>query len=218
MNSRALNMLVGSGLKLEARGGDACYLVEMIGCLTGKSLLVTAPYDERGRLAVGVGDEVVIRYLGGDNSYAFYSRVLCVCADPYPYLHLAFPEGVQGVLTRRGTRLPIEGPCMSLAMLDRGRKISVMMADISIHGARLIAPYRLGEIGETFSIEMPQIPAAGDEPLALPCVIRHVQAQRGEGGDEKVHHGVEFDQLEQAAQLFIARFIQDSIVRQRRVG
>lgn len=217
MTSRALNLMVGAGFQLEPVGGDACYLVELIGYVTDRSLLVTPPREEDGRISVREGDEVAIRYLGGDNSYAFYTRVLRVCSEPYPYLHLEYPAGVQGAITRRGMRYPIDGPVLSLAMLDRGREIRVIMADISVNGARLVSPARLGEVGDTFSIEMPDIHQASDETLVLPCVIRHVSEQIGMdgGAGSMYHHGVEFDRLEAAAQLFIARFIQDSIMRQR---
>lgn len=220
MAARALNLMVGAGFQLEPLGGKACYLVELIGYATGRSLLISPPREEDGRIAVKEGDEVAIRYLGGDNSYAFHSRVLRICAEPYPYLHLEYPVGVQGASTRRGMRYPVDGPVLSLAMQDRGREIRVIMADISVNGARLVSPARLGEIGDSFSIEMPDIAQSAEEPLVLPCRIRHMRAQIGmEGGvGTMYHHGVEFDRLEAAAQLFIARFIQDSIMRRRGAG
>jgi len=218
MIPKALNLMVGCGLQLEPVSGNSCYLVDLMGYRPEQSLIVTAPVSDDGSLPVAEGDEVAVRYLGGDNSFAFYSRVLCIAGKPYPHLHLEYPSGVQGVITRRSIRVPIDGPVMSLAMLDGGQRLNVTMADISVHGARLISNIRLGNVNDTFTIEMPDISAAGEESLALPCVIRHVREQIEMPGHAQgciYHHGVEFDRLEQAAQLFIARFIQHSVVKQR---
>ena len=218
MISQTLNLMVGCGLQLEPAKGSACYLIDLLGYRAEQSLIVTLPSNDDGTPSVAEGDEVVIRYLGGDNSFAFYSRVLCCMEKPYPHLHLEYPSGVQGIITRRSLRVPIEGPVMSLAMSDGKRKINVIMADISVHGARLVSSTRLGNVDDTFMIEMPDVAAAGEEHLVLPCIIRHVREQfdmpeHDQGG--VYHHGVEFDQLEQAAQLFIARFIQNSVMKQR---
>ena len=219
MASRALNLMVGASLKIEPVKGGACYLVELIGYTTDKSLIVTPAYGEEG-LVLNEGDELAVRYLGSDHSYAFYSKVIQVCDKPYSYLHLAYPQGVQGLVTRRAPRIPLQEldpeQVMRLNINDGSRQLSVTMADISTRGARLIANSRLGKCGERFIIELPSVRATNSELLELPCIIRHIHEQFDcEDGNESVayHHGVEFDHLEEAAQLFIARFIKDSINR-----
>lgn len=215
MTSRALNLMVGASLKIEPVNGNACYLVELIGYVTDKSLMVTPAFGEGGGLSLNVGDELAVRYLGSDMSYAFYSKVIQVSEQPYPYLHLEYPSGVQGLSTRRVTRVPLQGPVMRLNISDGSQQISVVMADISTHGARLISESRLGDSGERFVIELPDVNAAGCGHLSLRCTIRHVHEQypSAEEALTTFHHGVEFDHLEEAAQLFIGRFIQDSITR-----
>ncbi len=214
MLSRALNLMVGASLKIEPEKGDSCYLVELIGYVTDKSLMVTPAYGDGSIRALKEGDKLAVRYLGNDKSYAFYSKVTFVCDKPYHYLHLEYPKGVQGLSARRASRVPIEGPVMRLNIREGEQILSVTMADISTQGARFISSSRLGGCGDQFIIEMPDIGGAG-EVLSLPCVVRHVCEQYPDamGVATTFHHGVEFDHLDQAAQLFIARFIQDSISR-----
>lgn len=215
MLSRALNLMVGASLKIEPENGDSCYLVELIGYMTGQSLMVTPAYGDDSVSMLKEGDKLAVRYLGSDKSYAFYSKVIYVCDKPYPYLHLEYPKGVQGLSARRASRVPIEGPVMRLSICDGNRRLSVTMADISTHGARFISSSRLGGRGDEFVIEMPDIGQAGGKALSLPCVVRHVCEQYPDamGVATTFHHGVEFDHLDEAAQLFIARFIKDSITR-----
>ncbi len=215
MASRALNLMVGASLKIEPTDGNVCYLVELVGYVTDKSLIVTPAYDDGSHMNLKIGDELSVRYLGRDKSYAFYSKIIQVNKSPYLHFHLQYPEGVQGLSARRVTRTPIEGPILQLNISDGASTISVVMADISTSGARLISETRLGGDGERFIIEMPNINASQSGHLSLPCTIRHVQEQYPDnlGQVTYFHHGVEFDQLEEAAQLFIARFIQDSISR-----
>ncbi len=214
MLSRALNLMVGASLKIEPENGDSCYLVELIGYVTDKSLMVTPAYGDDSIQALKEGDKLAVRYLGSDKSYAFYSEVTFVCDKPYHYLHLAYPKGVQGLSARRASRVPIEGPVMRLNIREGEQSLSVTMADISTQGARFISSSCLGGRGDHFVIEMPDIGGAG-ETLSLPCVVRHVCEQYPDamGVATTFHHGVEFDHLDEAAQLFIARFIQDSISR-----
>ena len=155
MASRALNLMVGASLKIEPVKGGACYLVELIGYTTDKSLMVTPAYGEDG-LALNEGDELAVRYLGSDHSYAFYSKVIQVCKKPYSYLHLAYPQGVQGLATRRAPRVPLQnldqGQVMRLNINDGSKRLSVTMFDISTCGARLVTNSRLGKCGERFIV------------------------------------------------------------------
>ncbi len=215
MASRALNLMVGASLKIEPVNGELCYLVELIGYVIDKSLIVTLAYAEGDEPALKAGDLLAVRYLGSEKSYAFYSEVISVSEAPYPHLHLSYPKGVQGLAARRVPRVPVEGAAMHLNIVEGKKLHSVVMADISTCGARLISESRLGNCGERFVIELPDISSAGHNRLSLPCSIRHVQEQypNAMGQPTLYHHGVEFEQLDESAQLFIARFIRDSVAQ-----
>jgi c-di-GMP-binding flagellar brake protein YcgR len=102
-----------------------------------------------------------------------------------------------------------------LVMEEAGRKLSVALADISMTGARLVAGSRLGEVGERFSIEIPQVESEGR--IALPCQVRYVREEQSAtvGGKRVYHHGVEFTGLDRQALVFIERYIGEKVAQLR---
>ncbi len=214
----AFNFVVGSTFQFQAAGGmEESLSVRLIGFLEPESLMVTHPLAPDGQLLPLVsGDSVVIRFGSGDNLYAFESRVRAVCEQPFPYLHLDYPRGVQGTMTRRAVRFPVNDMAMMLVMEEDGQKISVALADISYSGARLVAGSRLGEVGERFSIEIPHQGSKGAERVVLPCEIRYVREENGQtSGRRRYHHGVEFTGLGPAALRFIETYIGDKLAECR---
>lgn len=214
MANPPFNLVVGSTLQLntDAESENADRPVTLIGYLESESVLVSQPAD----VALSPGDHVVVRFESGDNLYAFESDVVQVNESPFPYVHLSYPSGVQGVMTRRSVRFPVHDMAMMLVMEEDGRKMSVALADISLAGARLVAGVRLGEVGDRFSIEIPHTHHGGAERVVLPCEIRYVREESSQTSGKRVfHHGVEFTGLSKKALVFIEHYIGDQVAERR---
>ena len=214
----SLNLVIGSELQIERLEDDSGQLFKatLIGYRAGHTLMVTAPMTT----SLAEGDRCLVRFESGDNVFAFNTRVISVNNHPYPYLHLEYPEGVQGVMARRSQRISVNDLVMMLVMENEGHKLSVALADISPSGARLVANQRMGSVGEKFSIEIPNQVYQATERVVLPCAIRYVREERrGSGsGGSLYHHGVEFAGLTRKALAFIERYISDKVVESRRHG
>ncbi|WJW75253.1 flagellar brake protein [Thiohalobacter sp. IOR34] len=215
MSKLPLNLVVGSALQLTpSLAADAEPLpVTLIGYLESRSVLVSHPLAPDGQLLPLVaGDPVRIHFDWGDAHFAFESRVTAVCDGPFRYLHLEYPQSVQSGGGRRSPRIPVNDLTMMLVMEDAGRKLSVALADISLSGARLVAVSRLGEVGDRFSIEIPQQGREGSGRIVLPCEIRYVREENGRGSGRRVyHHGVEFTGLNPRALHFIEHYIGERV-------
>lgn len=215
MAKHPFNLVVGSTLQLQPEGMESeeqSQPVTLIGYLDGESILVSQPATQD----YPVGASLVVRFESGDNLYAFESEVIQACDTPFPYLHLRYPAGVQGVMTRRSVRFPVNDMAMMLVMEEDGRKMSVALADISLAGARLVAGVRLGEVGDRFSIEIPHTHHGGAERVVLPCEIRYVREESSQTSGKRVfHHGVEFTGLSKKALVFIEHYIGDRVVERR---
>jgi|GEM_PF-1525567 len=212
----SLNLLVGSSITLDRLlSGGTSASATVIGCVVGKSVMVSWPTVQGDAISAVAGEEFVARLTNGDSSYAFRTCVSHVCRLPYPYLHLDYPAGVVGTLLRRGHRVPVDLPTIRLAVRDGLRTLTVTMVDVSQSGSRLVAPERLGDIGDVFTIEMRIRP--GNERVTLPCGIRYVLAgPSGTKGERAYYHGVEFRGMDDQAHGFVERLINDAITKQRR--
>lgn len=214
MTNHVFNLTPGTPLYLEwVSGGEVeQHPVNLIGYLPERSLLVTMPMINGNLVDLQSVDSCVIRYVDGDTCYAFETALLRQESEPYPYLHLNYPQGVQGLTVRKAMRVPVNNMAIMLVMNENQRKISVAMTDISTAGAQLVSSSRLGSIGDEFSIDLPRTLGISLKGLSLPCAIRYVHEEQGSDGNSvKYCHGVEFAGIDEHAYSFVERFVQDSI-------
>lgn len=212
MATYPFNLVVGSCLQFETPSDEISLPVTLIGYLEPHSVVISWPEREGVRMALEENDRVLLQFEAGDTQYQFESHIVRTCSAPYPYLHIAFPKGVNNAHGRRATRIPVNDMAMMLVMEENGHKMSVALADISMIGARLVASTRLGEIGDRFSIEIPHMTGAGNERVVLPCEVRYVREEMSINASKRVyHHGVEFTGLNRRARVFIEQYIGDKV-------
>lgn len=207
MDNRDLNLTVGIGLQMERSKCGSRYLVELIGYRVGEGVVVTTPQNMTGtEPPLNIGDEVVVRYMGEVRKYAFRSKVVQISTSPYSHIHLEYPAGIEATMTRRAIRVPVKESVLRLALDDEGEPLFVDMVNISMGGAKLVSPVQLGNEGEEFAIEMPTLSPDRNRVVKLMCIVRHVTMQM-EFETTTYQHGVEFIDLEPAAEQFIEHYI-----------
>lgn len=216
LNLQTLNMLIGSTAQVSLEHSDDTYQATLLGYAEKASMMLSTPVNNGTPMIANVGDEFVVRFSDGEKQLAFRSNVMEVCEKPYGYIHLSFPTGVQGKMLRRGQRYNLnqqQKPALRLAMTDGKNETKVQMSDISQSGACLTALDQLGKIDDSFSIDI----IVDNKQITLPCKIRYVRKENQEEKPAEFMHGVEFQELNLDAQLFIDKFIQKHI-QQQRVG
>ncbi|HHH46582.1 MAG TPA: flagellar brake protein [Thiotrichales bacterium] len=210
MADAPFEFVVGTPLQVELPVLDldcACNS-RLIGYLEDSSLIIGWPEIDGNHLPLDPAEPVIVSFERDGKRHTFESRVLTSSLEPYAHVHLAWPERVHASLRRRVPRVPVNDVAMMLVMEEDGQKQSVALADISISGARLVATSPLGEVGERFSIEIPQRHHGGSERVVLACEMRYVREERGAASGRRVfHHGVEFIGLNRKALAFIERYI-----------
>jgi len=157
------------------------YTVTLVGWLTDRSVLVTAPRSANVHRLVTQGDEVVLRAFCGMHAYAFHSTVIVTPTLPFHYLHLSYPTHVDSVTIRSAMRCRLRLPatlntagtrsdCLirniggngalleSQQVLKKGNPLSLLTA-FELHGV----PVRLEIVADVRSVKlatlMPSAPA-----------------------------------------------------------
>lgn len=206
MENRDLNLTVGVGLQLEKIGDGTRYVIELLGYRVGDGVIISPPYDQKEQIPLEVGDEVMIRNLGGSRQFSFNSRVSHIMAEPYQHVHLNYPNDIDATMMRRDVRISVNESVTHMALDKMARPFEIEMKNISIRGAKLVAYVQLGTVDEGFNIEMPNLTEDQSRIVTLECVIRHVR-ERVENGESEYHHGVEFTNLGTLERDYIAYFI-----------
>lgn len=222
VSNRDLSLPVGATITMHPSvpGLEHEYTAEVIGYVTDQSLLISFPKCDGEPVPLAEGDEFTVQYGDDETGYTFETAVIQVCIDPYPYAHLQYPNGVQGVIIRSAQRIPVKLPVILLSAESGSGKKSVAMLDISISGARLVAYDRLGNVGDRFSIDMAVPTSKEEERINIPVIVRYVREESRENkrNGHRYHHGVEFLTLDEGANLFIQQFVTEQISSNRRQG
>lgn len=173
------------------------FLVKVIGFLKGVSLLVTAPNTTDAQLMAG--KKIIVRSFSGQNAFGFSCAIGRICKDPFKYLHLAFPDHIEGIVVRKAPRVKTR----IIASVQDGKsgtedQVSALISDISANGASLDAKQPLGDKGDilnmTFRVPLHNI----DAQLSVKGAIRAMFS--GDTADTSnsslIRHGIEFQELQ----------------------
>ncbi|MDD5301080.1 MAG: flagellar brake protein [Gallionella sp.] len=173
------------------------YLVKVIGFLKGASLLVTAPNTVNAQI-IG-GKKVVMRSFTGQNAFGFACHIERICKVPYGYLHLSFPDDIQGIVVRKAPRVKTR----IIATVQDSKsgaeeQISALISDISASGVSLDAKQVLGDKGDVLNLAF-RVPLHNiDAYLSVKGAIRAVLS--GDAADAAkpglIRHGIEFQELQ----------------------
>lgn len=208
-----LDLQVGESLQIqfmddETRGQ---FYVKVVGFLPERSVIVTAPEKEGRPLAVREGRAVLARSYSGDEARGFTCTVLRSQLQPYPYLHLSYPNKLENMAERQASRVR-----SALAVSVRphggdagGPDVPAVIRDVSNSGAQLLASGNVGRAGDRVVVRA-RLPleVIGDQPVDLPAVIRNVHDETEvKGSLWRFRCGVEFEPLDTQSTLILRAYL-----------
>jgi c-di-GMP-binding flagellar brake protein YcgR len=207
-----LDLQVGEALQIqfmddETRGQ---FYVKVIGFLPERSVLVTAPEKDGRPLPMRDGRAVLARSYSGREARGFTCTVLRACSQPYPYLHLSYPNKLENMAERQASRVR-SAIAVSVRPQagDGAPDVPAVIRDVSNSGAQLLASANVGAAGDRILIRA-RLPldVIGDQPLDLPALIRNVQDETAvKGSLWRFRCGVEFEPLDTQSTLILRAYL-----------
>jgi hypothetical protein len=188
--------------------------VKVIGFLRGFSLLVTLPVTGDGRrLQLLESENVIMRLFTGQNAFGFASTVEKVSKYPFEYMHLSFPDRIQGIMIRKAPRIKAR---IIAAVRDEeseaAPQVPALISDISANGASLESKRPLGDKGDVlhlaFRVQLHSIEAY----LSLKGVVRAVFGTDEEVAAGNVRHGIEFQELRPNDSIILQSMIYQQMI------
>ena len=221
MRFEELKLTYGYPLQLQttnAAGQPERYSCRLIGCLPGRSILISVPKASGRLMRFRTGQKVVVRFMADNGIGVFISLVDVQTTDPYPILHISYPDNVTFKGIRSATRVPV-GLTAHLRNHTHPERAAVsgQIADMSITGARLDMDANVGELGDFLELEV-QVDINGiRRQLQLVGIIR----SRVDGGSTEEQealgmqsYGLEFVELSEEQRLVLYAFVFGQIVLQ----
>lgn len=157
MKFEELKLAYGYPLQLQTAGSTGQperFSCRLIGCLPGRSLLLSVPKQSGKLVKFRAGQKIVVRLMIDNGIGIFAGIVESLTLDPYPILHLSYPESVTFKGIRSATRVVVyEKVVVSNTSLDFAPTTNGVISDISISGARVELNDEIAEIGDVLELK-----------------------------------------------------------------
>ena len=214
MTDITLNLAVGSTLELESMSDDVLKNLysELIGYAQNQGIILAHPRKDNIPVQVDVGDKFIVCLKQDDADVSFETEVVAVLNSPYPHIHTTHPGNIRTGSFRKSNRVPAAPANIRLVTEDGSSNVSVSIFDISCAGACLVADKRLGVVDDQFQIEIQA--GAGQDRASISCMVRYVREIK-EDNHSGFNHGVVFIGMDAETQLFLWKFVQESVSMQR---
>lgn len=215
-----MRLRVGDRIQLQppASMGTERHIVRLLGYLDNASLMVTAPAVNGLRVPVREHDKIVARVFSSQKAFAFDCTVVRICKMPYDYLHLSFPDVIQGAIIRKSPRIKTK-IIASISTPGDGKdneKQPGVIVNLSADGALVRAREPLAgkseEIVLSFRVNLHNMEAY----LTARAVVRNVFTdEEKEGADAlRVQHGIQFLDLQPNDSVILQSLIYQQMIEQ----
>jgi c-di-GMP-binding flagellar brake protein YcgR len=212
----AIKLMPGDALQLQPlqEGQTERFTVHVIGVMKPKSVLVTAPLVEGKLIFVRDGQTYLVRAFSGLNVCAFKAKVLKSQLQPFPYLHLSYPDSVQAMRIRKAMRAPAS-IIVAAQQSEEDRQIGAgKLVDISVGGAKMLSPMPLGHLGDSLWLSFKVQLADMEEYVKTPVVIRSEGEEEDEQGKRMKAFGIQFGELGQSQRLIIMNLVYQHLLKE----
>jgi hypothetical protein len=216
-----MRLRVGDRIQLQppAAVSTERHVVKLIGYLDNVSVLVSAPMANGLRVPLRENDAVVARIFAGQKAFGFSATVERVCKIPYDYLHLSFPDKVQGSVIRKSPRVRTR-IIASVANADAGTgsdRLSSIIVNLSADGALVKARQPLGDKGSRIQLSFRVSLHKVDAYLTVGAAIRSIfgdEEKEGENGSAMFNHGIQFQDLAPNDTVILQSLIYHQMIEQ----
>ncbi len=212
MKFEELKLTYGYPLQLQTAtlaGQPERFSCRLIGCLPGRSILLSVPKQAGKLVKFRTGQKIVVRLMI-DNGIGIFACIVEVqTQDPYPILHLSYPEtvtfkGIRGA-TRVAVREKIEVTNISV---ESKIKAFGFISDMSISGTRIELSDDIAEIGDVLELRAQVDIRDVKRDLILSGVIRsRVDPTDNLGEGVLVSYGLEFTSQAEEHRLVMYAYV-----------
>lgn len=222
MKFEDMKLVYGYPLQLQtsnSTGQPERFSCRLIGCLPGRSILLSVPKSAGKLVRFRPGQKVVARLMVDNGIGIFASAVEVQTADPYPILHISYPDNVSFKGIRGATRVAIDEPVkiINLTVIS-DQQVSGSVVDVSVTGARIEAISGLGEIGHKIQVTMSVAVANIVRDLTLDGIIRSRGEVDAQHSGNSIAYGVEFVEPEEDKRLLLYAYVYAQIGSEEIIG
>lgn len=219
MKFEDLKLAYGYPLQLQTTslsGQPERFSCRLIGCLPGRSLLLSVPKLAGKLVRFRAGQKIIVRLMIDNGIGIFASVVEAQTMDPYPILHLSFPESVTFKGIRSATRVAVQERVEIFSVHgDNVQSAPGFISDISINGCRIELGADIAELGDSLTLKA-EVDIRGVKRLLLLKGIVRSRVDATDNIDEGalVSYGIEFSDQSDDERLVMYAYVFSHMAQQ----
>lgn len=212
MKFEELKLAYGYPLQLQTSslaGQPERFSCRLIGCLPGRALLLSVPKQAGKLVKFRAGQKIVVRLMIDNGIGIFAGIVESQTLDPYPILHLSYPDSVTFKGIRGATRVAVyeKVDVFNIGLESRPSTTGIML-DISISGARIELADEIAEIGDSLEIRAQvEIRDIKRELILAGSVRSRVDPTDSQSQTMLVNYGLEFTEQTEEQRLLMYTYV-----------
>jgi hypothetical protein len=217
-----MRLRVGDRVQLQlpvVSGGDGVgerHFVKVIGYLDNVSLLVNTPLLSGNRPSLRENDKIVVRVFSSQKAFAFDCSIRKANSVPFSYLHLSYPEKIQGSVVRKEPRIRVRiiASVKKAGDVIPEEKFSIVINNLSATGALFLNNRPLFQKDQqvivSFQIKLHHI----DSTMVVSAIVRSVTEEVSSDPDaeKKFSHGLQFMDMESNNTMLLQSLIYQQMI------
>ncbi len=192
-------------------GQSERYSCRLIGSLPGRSILLSVPKAAGRLVRLKVGQKIIVRLMIDNGIGVFASQVEVQTQEPYPILHIQYPDAVTFKGIRGATRVGVEQPVMVTNLMSDGGHASAngVIIDISVTGARIELTSAVGKIGDRVELVGSVLIQDVAREMRIKAIIRSQVDTLEDASNSGLNtsYGLEFVEAEEENRLVMYAFV-----------
>ena len=192
----------------------------VIGYVKDEYLIVKIPMENGASIVLNEGDKLTIRVFSGVTVCSFSCSVLRIFGRPLNYVHLSFPDTIQGTSLRTAMRVKVEIPAQ-LSYRDVAA-VPVFIVNLSVSVALIEAPSMLtpDDEGVALSFTLLVQPNKHQMRVNTRARIQNVSVGKPSNGNaadvaEIYTYGVQFIDLEPTHYTLLQNLTYEALIADR---
>jgi|SRR5690554_177687 hypothetical protein len=191
----------------------------LIGCIPGRSILLSAPIMAKKIARFRPGQKIVVRMMVDNGIGVFVCVAESQVNDPYPILYVSYPDQVSFKGIRGATRVTVNLPVCTtnISAVDQP-STGGTIADISTSGARIGLDEAIVEIGDKIELKASLNIENITRELTISAIIRSrlERSTQEENQNLPATYGIEFADDDEDKYLLIYAYVFREMARGNR--
>ncbi|MCG2586442.1 flagellar brake protein [Massilia sp. TS11] len=215
----AMNLQVGGRLQFLTHRTikPVQYFSSLIGYVRDEYLIVKTPFENGAPIGLNEGEKLTIRVFTGVNVCSFTCTVLRAFPRPINYVHLSFPDQIQGTSLRAAVRVKVDIP----AQVTGSRAFAtcnVFIVNLSVSGALIESPRKLSELDKQINLSFTLLTQPGNLQVRVTtkAAVRNAGVVEDRPDSEPIYtYGVQFLGLEPSHYTLLQNLTYEALISDR---